>query len=347
MRAAPLLVALGWSRAGRAEAPVVPPSPVSAPTPLLTDLGLPPARKVTLAEALAYAREHQPAVLAALAQIRTERANAQVPRAQYLPLVGVTAQFVEGTVNNTTPSYLTDPFVDLPRIGGTPARTQSDAGWRPYASTLAAAGLSQEIFDFGRIAAQAAAADARVTVATHAADTQRLDIELNVEEAFFAVHAAQGILQAAEGAYQRSLVHRDFAGAGVKSGLRSPIDLTRAEADLTRFDTARIRARGGRLGLPGGVGRGGRRARSEAGRVRRGAVGQRATGLTGSHPASIPAGSPVAGGAEQVAAAGAGDARGGGLGAARPSALGDHLGARGRRASQQRRRPAQWKRLSA
>jgi len=245
MRAAPLLVALGWSRAGRAEAPVVPPSPVSAPTPLLTDLGLPPARKVTLAEALAYAREHQPAVLAALAQIRTERANAQVPRAQYLPLVGVTAQFVEGTVNNTTASYLTDPFVDLPRIGGTPARTQSDAGWRPYASTLAAAGLSQEIFDFGRIAAQAAAADARVTVATHAADTQRLDIELNVEEAFFAVHAAQGILQAAEGAYQRSLVHRDFAGAGVKSGLRSPIDLTRAEADLTRFDTARIRARGG------------------------------------------------------------------------------------------------------
>jgi len=40
-------------------------------------------------------------------------------------------------------------------------------------------------------------------------------------------------------------VHRNFANAGVKSGLRSPIELTRADADLSRFDTARIRARGG------------------------------------------------------------------------------------------------------
>jgi len=209
------------------------------------DLGLPPARKVTLAEALAYARDHQPAVLAALAEIQTARANAEVPRAQYLPLVGVTAQFLEGTANNTTASYLGDPFVDLPRIGGTPTRTGGDARWKPYASTLGAAGLNQEIFDFGRIAAQAAAADAQVAVAEHTADSRRLDIQLNVEEAFFAVHAARGILQAAEGAYQRSLVHRDFANAGVKSGLRSPIELTRAEADLTRFDTGRIRARGG------------------------------------------------------------------------------------------------------
>jgi outer membrane protein TolC len=205
----------------------------------------PAVRRITLAEALAYARGHQPAVLASLARIRTEEANAQVPRSQYYPLLGLTAQFLEGTTNNTTASYLGDPFVGLPRIGGTSARTSSDASWRPYASTLAAAGLSQELFDFGRIAAEAAAADARVTIAAHAADTQLLEIELNVEEAFFAVHAARSILQASEEAYQRSLVHRNFASAGVKSGLRSPIDLTRAEADLSRFDTGRIRARGG------------------------------------------------------------------------------------------------------
>jgi outer membrane protein len=82
-------------------------------------------------------------------------------------------------------------------------------------------------------------------VAAHASDTERLDIELAVEEAFFAVHAAKSILQSSEDAYQRALVHRDFAKAGVRSGLRSPIELTRAEADLSRFDTGRIRARGG------------------------------------------------------------------------------------------------------
>jgi outer membrane protein len=246
-RAAALFGVLGLFGSGFAMAAAATASePDSPPTPpAVTNLSIPQARPITLVEALAFARRHQPAVLASLARIRTEKANAEVSRAQYYPLLGLTAQFLEGSTNNTTASYLSGPFVDLPRIGGTPSTTSSSASWMPHASTLAAAGLSQEIFDFGRIAAEAAAADARVTVAAHAADTQLLDIELNVEEAFFAVHAAKSILQASEDAYRRSLVHRNFANAGVKSGLRSPIELTRAEADLSRFDTGRIRARGG------------------------------------------------------------------------------------------------------
>jgi outer membrane protein len=234
-----LVVLLGSAIAAGAP----PPGPmldVAAP-----GLDVPAPRKITLAEALAYARAHQPAVLAALARIQAERARAEVPRAQYYPLVGVTAQLIEGTTNNTTASYLAAPDVDLPRIGGTSSATGVGASWSPSASTLAGAGVSQEIFDFGRIAAEAAAADARVTVAAHAAETQVLDIELDVSEAYFAVRAAKAILQASEDAYQRALVHRDFARAGVGSGLRSPIELTRAEADLARFDTGRIRARGG------------------------------------------------------------------------------------------------------
>jgi outer membrane protein len=228
-------------------APADAPPPVTAESlpPAAQALGMPVARKITLPEALAYARAHQPAVRAALARIQEEKANAEVPRAQYYPLVGVTGQLLGGTTNNTTASYVNAPFVGLPRIGGTPGVTSDSASWRPHASTLAAVGGAQEIFDFGRIAAEAAAADARVTVAGHAADAVNLDIDLNVEEAFYAVHAAKAILQASEDAYARSVVHRDYARAGVKSGLRSPIELTRAEADLTRFDTGRIRARGG------------------------------------------------------------------------------------------------------
>jgi outer membrane protein TolC len=207
---------------------------------------LPAARPVTLAEALAYARAHQPAVVAALARISEAKANAAIPRAEYYPVVGGTAQFLEGTANNTTASYLGAALVDLPRIGGTPfTPSTAKAGWTPHPSTLAAVGVGQEIFDFGRIAAGAAAADAQVVVAVHASDTTRLDIDLGVEEAFFAVQAAKAILKASEDAYQRASVHRDFAKAGVKSGLRSPIELTRAEAEVSRFDTGRIRARGG------------------------------------------------------------------------------------------------------
>lgn len=223
-----------------------PPPAVAQPlAPAAQALGIPVARKIRLSEALAYARAHQPAVQAALARVQREKVNAEVPRAQYYPLLGITGQFIEGTTNNTTASYLNTPFLDLPRIGGTRTETTGSASFRPNTSTLAAIGATQEIFDFGRIAAESAAADARVAVAGHAAETVNLDIDLNVEEAFYAVHAAKAILQASEDAYARSLVHRDYARAGVKSGLRSPIELTRAEADLSRFDTGRIRARGG------------------------------------------------------------------------------------------------------
>jgi outer membrane protein len=202
-------------------------------------------RAVTLAEALAHAREHQPQIRAALARVKTAEAEAGVPRGQWLPVVGVTAQIFGATANNTTASYVAPPFMDIPRIGATRTVSAANASFAPYASTIAAAGITQEVFDFGRIAAEGAAFDALVEARKHTADAERLDVELSVEEAFFAVHASKAVLTAAEQAFDRSRAHRDLARAGVVSGLRPPIELTRAEADLQRFDIGRIRARGG------------------------------------------------------------------------------------------------------
>jgi outer membrane protein TolC len=203
-----------------------------------------PPRGITLRDALAYAREHQPLIRAALSRIAEERAAAEVPRGQWLPTLGLTAQVLAGTANNTTASYVTQPFMDIPRIGGTRAQSASSASFKPYASTFVGAGLTQELLDFGRIAAQAATADALVEVRKHDADAERLDVEFGVEEAFFAVQAAKAVLVASTGAYERAKVHRELAARGVGAGLRSPIELTRAEADLQRFDIARIRADG-------------------------------------------------------------------------------------------------------
>ena len=200
---------------------------------------------MTLTDALAYARAHQPAIRAAQDRVHAEKANAEIPRAQRLPLVGATAQVFGMTANNTTGTYLSTPFVDVTRIGATRSVDASHASLQPYGATIVAAGVTQELFDFGRIAAQAAAADALVDVQRHSADAARLDIELNVEEAYFAVHAAKGILKASQDAYDRSKVHRDYAEAGVRSGLRPPIELTRADADLERFAIGKIRAQGG------------------------------------------------------------------------------------------------------
>jgi outer membrane protein len=198
---------------------------------------------MSLSAAIDYAREHQPAVRVALARIRAQTEAAQIPRGRWLPSVGATAQLFAATTNNTTGTYVTERFLDIPRIGGTTSVSSGD--WQPHAASLVGIGGTQELFDFGRIAALSAAADAEVDIAKQNSRADLLEVTYDVEEAYFAVWAAKEILQASRDSYERSRVHRDLAQAGVASGMRSRIELTRAEADLAKFDAGRLRAEGG------------------------------------------------------------------------------------------------------
>lgn len=226
---------LGPAALGAQEPPAALP-PAAAPD-------LTPRRSMTLEEALAFAREHQPLVRIARARIAAARASGAVPGAQWRPQIGLTAQLYAATANNTTGSSLGDPAVDLPRIGAT--RSTDVGSFRPYASSLVGVGLWQEVFDFGRIAAQEVEARSAIDLERLRGDADRLDVEFAVRQAFFAVQAAQSVVTAADSAFVRSRAHRDLAAAGVKSGMRAPIDLTRVEAELTRFEVGKIRARGG------------------------------------------------------------------------------------------------------
>lgn len=205
-------------------------------------------RSVRLDEALAYAEAHQPSLRVALDRVSAAQADARIPRARWLPVVGAVAEGFEGTANNTTAAYLSVPEVPLPRIGATRTiehGTWTRDTWAPSPSTLIAGSVTQELFDFGRIAAQSAAADALVKLEMAAAESERLGIQLLVKESYFAVQGAKAVLRAADEAYTRTRVHRDLAAAGVKSGLYAPIELTRAEADLARFEVNRLKAQGG------------------------------------------------------------------------------------------------------
>ena len=200
-------------------------------------------RAMSLQEALDYARTHQPSLLAAQARITAARAAAEVPRAAWMPLVGATAQVFGATSNNTTGTYMPSFGVDLTRIGGTSASSRIEG--TPYASTVVGVGIQQELFDFGRIAAQEAVTDSQVEVTRHAAEASRLDVDLAVANAYFAVVAGHEVLTAAEQAVQRAQVDLDAATAGVKSELLPPINRTRADADLARYEVARVQAQGG------------------------------------------------------------------------------------------------------
>jgi len=199
-------------------------------------------RAMTLADAVAHAEAHHPEVRAALARVAAQRAAANVPRAQWYPVFGATAQLFGATANNTTGTYVTQPYMDIPRIGAT--RVTSPGTMEPSASTLVAIGGTQEIFDFGRIAAQAAAEDALADVEKQRAAARELDVRYDVEEAYFAVLAAKSIDQATDAAVSRTRWHRDYAKANVASGMRPPIDLTRAEAELAKLEMAKTKSSG-------------------------------------------------------------------------------------------------------
>lgn len=198
-----------------------------------------PGHGMALPQALEYARAHQPSILAARARLAATELDTRVPGAMYLPRLAATVQGYAATTNNSTALYVSAPGLDLPRVGGTAANTRR---WSPDPSTLAALGVRQELYDFGRISALQALTNAGVEVERGRTDLARLDLDLAVESAFFGVQGAKRVRDAAESAYQRSRTNRDAALAGVRAGLRPPIDLTRAEADLSRFDVARLDA---------------------------------------------------------------------------------------------------------
>lgn len=203
---------------------------------------------MTLEQAIDFARLHQPTLAAARARIEVTLRDVDIAHAEWKPSVGALAELVGSSTNNSTATQLTGGpagLIDVVRVGGTAIHPARDLDWRPYASTMLGVGVRQEVFDFGRIAAQAAAARALNQIEREKERLSRISVEYAVAEAFYAVLAAKGARDASQEAYKRVEVHRDFARRAVAAGLRSPIELTRAEADLARYQVGVIRAEAG------------------------------------------------------------------------------------------------------
>ena len=197
---------------------------------------------MSLREAIHYARLHQPTLAAARARAAAARSQAEVPRAQFSPTITAGVEALVGTENNTTASYASLGALDVTRVGGTPANAA--VSWSPEPSTLVGVSLHQQLFDFGRYEAQSDAYDALARAAVHDTAGQDLDLTLLIEDSFYAVQGAKAVLVASQAAVARAREHRDFAQARVSAQLQPPIDLTRAEADLARFEVDVVKAAG-------------------------------------------------------------------------------------------------------
>ncbi len=205
--------------------------------------GEPPLPSLTLDEALVYARSHQPALSAARARLEAARHDLAANEREWYPKVTVGAQVGAGTVNPSSATSLPFPGLNVARVGGT--QMADPPTFRPYASTMVALGVRQEVFDFGRLAAQERLLGGLERLERARASSTDLEVAYLTASSFYAVLAAKQVLAAAESARARSRAHRDLAEAATRTGLRPPIDLTRADADLARFEVASARAEGG------------------------------------------------------------------------------------------------------
>ncbi len=197
-------------------------------------------RTVTIDEALRIAREKHPLLRVDEARVARASARVEVASAGWQPLVGFTAQGFLATANNTTGTYVGRRGVDVPRIGGT--RVARDGAWAPDVSTFAGVGLAQEVFDFGRLRAEGRAARVEVDAERARGAVDWFRVVTDVEDGCFDVLAAHAVVHATEDALARARAHRDLASASASTGLRPPIELTRAEAEVARVLAQHARA---------------------------------------------------------------------------------------------------------
>ncbi len=198
---------------------------------------------MSVQEAVLYAWAHQPTLQAMQARMEVAKRSASLLRAEWLPQLGATAQIFGGTMNNTTAMFLGVKSVDLPRIGASQSGADANLG-DVYPSTLVAVGLRQTLFDLGRMTMQAEVVDKEVQIAKLRVIEERLAMGLQIETSYYAVLAAKAVESVATDAEVRATLRREMVKAGVERGLRPTIDVTRAEADRTRFEVARLRAHG-------------------------------------------------------------------------------------------------------
>lgn len=207
---------------------------------LLAALGADPGALLPLDEALRQAVAHQPALLSA--RYRRETAAAQVTQAKSLdyPQVHAEAEVFAASDNGAATAYLSPP--DFVRVGTRPAYDAHVNDATPFASSLAGVGAHYDVLDFGYSRGIVGAAEAQLDARVQSEKQTLQDVLLRTTTAYFAALAAQQTLELAQSAQKRATEHDQYAEAGVKSGLKPPIDLPRSRAELQAARVAVIRA---------------------------------------------------------------------------------------------------------
>lgn len=213
----------------------------------LSPAGAHAAQALTLEEAVAAGLEDHPRAAAARAEADGALARARQARAAYYPQISIAADWTKNRAF-------------YPMLGAGAVR-ETEVGSAQIV-------LRQTLYDFGRTSGAARAARLERAAAEQAHAAARQDAALRTKEAFFLVLAAETQVAAErEASAAKEAVLRQARGYFAE-GVRSKLDVSRAEADLHAARAALIRAENNldlaRVELAGSMGRAGSETRALA-----------------------------------------------------------------------------------
>ena len=187
----------------------------------------PPPSPLTLQQAIRYAVDNYPAIVASMAPVSAQEAGVDLARTAYLPRVDYGFQINRATRNNVAGLLLPGP--PIPSISGPVSDlTSSSSIWGTASGLL----LSWEALDFGLRGATVDLAQAQVTRARAGADLTQLEVGVRTADAFLRLAAAQETVRAARANVERQEVFSNTVAVLVRNELRPGADDSRAQAEL-------------------------------------------------------------------------------------------------------------------
>lgn len=185
---------------------------------------------LSLNDCLKIATDRQPALVAAQASVTGARESVGEARAPYYPQLDLSAGYHRWQRHAFLPSGLSIPGRPLPDLIG------------PLDDWNGGVDSRLMLYDFGQRRSQLDAARAQLASASADAQAAHADVTLSVENAFFALAAAQDVQAVAEKNVTRTETHRKLAEARRDAGAVPQADVLRFDAELANAQLELITA---------------------------------------------------------------------------------------------------------
>ncbi len=218
--ASSLLASAAHAQPGAAAKPAAPASAPTPPTPAPTTMApVATAARLSLADALARARQQHPDIRSTQASIAAAHARVELANVATKPTATAAASLATGSKNGVNGGF-----------------------FEPALSTGISAQASWRIYDFGQTRANIRAAEASAAASDAALPTTMLDITSTVTAAYLDAVARARLVASAEATVLSEEAHLDQARRFVAAQAKDPIEVVQAQARAANARSALAQA---------------------------------------------------------------------------------------------------------